>query len=104
MQNNANTSFNLQLNGGFYPLHNASLADEGVEPGDVVEYRWSVQAVNGPTDEDMSSVGYVYGSNVDPTGDVNAGLYGLVVITRPVRLQIRALAFSISYFRIAYPF
>lgn len=103
MQNNANTSFNLQLNGGFYPLHNASLADEGVEPGDVVEYRWSVQSVNGPTDGDMSSVGYVYGSNVDPTGDVNAGLYGLVVITRPVRSHFCTQASTTSCSRIGYP-
>ena len=84
LQNNANFSNNLQLIGGFVPLHNASMESAPVEQGEMVEYSWMVQENNGPANDDMSSIAYVYGSNVDYTAHVNAGLYGAVVIAREV--------------------
>lgn len=66
------------------PLHNESLIDSPVEAGDTVSYSWLVQEDNGPSATDMNTVAYVYGSNVDSTGDLMAGLYGVVVIAKPV--------------------
>lgn len=87
MQNNLSFPANLQLSGGFVPLHNESLIAAPVEPGESVTYSWLVTESNGPAENDISTVAYFYGSNVDAVGDLNAGLYGAAVVSRKVRLQ-----------------
>lgn len=77
---------NLQLSGGFKPLHNESLINAPVDPGMTVTYQWLVTESNGPAANDLSSVAYSYGSNADPTGNLYAGLFGAVTISREVRL------------------
>lgn len=84
MQNNLTFEANLQLNGGFVALHNDSLIDSPVEPGDTVTYSWLVQEDNGPAEDDVSSIAYAYASNADATANLNAGLFGAVVINRQV--------------------
>ncbi len=83
-QNNLSIPVNLQLSGGFVPLHNESVIDAPVEPGESVTYNWLVTESNGPAENDVSTVAYFYGSNVDSVADLNAGLYGAVVVARKV--------------------
>lgn len=83
-QNNLTFEANLQVSGGFIPLHGADLIDGGVENQTTVTYQWVVNEDNGPAENDMSSIAYSYSSNVDPIGDLYAGLFGAVVIARPV--------------------
>lgn len=84
MQNNATFPNDLQLSGGFIPLHNLSLIDGPVEPGMTVTYQWLVSGDNGPAADDLSTIAFTYGSSADPVADLYAGLYGIVVIARPV--------------------
>lgn len=84
LQNNVSVPVNLQLSGGFVPLHNESLIDAPVEPGQTVTYSWLVTESNGPDIKDVSTVAFTYSSNVDAVGDANAGLYGALVISRKV--------------------
>ena len=68
-------------------MHNASLIDSIVEPGDSVTYTWYVQPTNGPESADLSTLAYVYGSNADPTANYNAGLFGAVIIGASVHFS-----------------
>ena len=78
---------NLQLGGGLVPLHNDSLVDAPVSPGDTVTYAWLVPEASGPAAADMSTIAYVYTSSVDVVADVNAGLMGPLIIGSGVSPQ-----------------
>lgn len=69
-------------------MHNASLIDSAVEPGDTVTYQWFVQPENGPESLDLSTVAYAYGSDVDATANTNAGLFGAVIIGNKVNILL----------------
>lgn len=86
MQNNLTFPTNIQLGGGFWPLHNDSLIEEPVDPGTTVTYSWLITESNGPAASDVSTVAYAYRSNADYTADMNAGLFGAVVVAKKVRL------------------
>ena len=66
------------------PVHNESLIDAPVENGTTATYQWIVAADNGPADNDLSTVAYSYSSNVNPVGDLYAGLFGALIVARPV--------------------
>lgn len=66
------------------PVHNESLIDSPVMPGDTVTYSWLVQSDQGPAVDDISTVAYVYASNVDAKGNLNAGLFGAIIVSSPV--------------------
>ena len=87
VQNNLTFPANLQLDGGFIPLHDADLIDGPVENGTTVTYKWLVAEDNGPANDDLSTVAFAYSSNNDPMGDLYAGLFGVTVIAREVRLK-----------------
>ena len=59
-------------------------------------YQWVVNEDNGPADNDMSTIAYSYSSNVDPIGDLYAGLFGAVVIARPVRLLCKRYSTALA--------
>jgi hypothetical protein len=84
VQNNLSDPVNLQMGGGLVVLHNESLVDVPVNPGDTVIYSWLVPDDSGPGGVDMSTITYIYTSSVDVVGDVNAGLMGPLIIGRGV--------------------
>ena len=84
MQNNLSFEANLQVSGGFIPLHASDLIDGSVENQTTVTYKWVVNEDNGPAENDASTIAFSYSSNVDPVGDLYAGLFGAVIIARPV--------------------
>ena len=86
VQNNLTFPANLQIAGGFIPLHDPELIDSEVENGTTVTYQWLVTEDNGPGAKDLSTIAYVYGSNADPVADLYAGLFGVCVVARQVRL------------------
>jgi FtsP/CotA-like multicopper oxidase with cupredoxin domain len=59
----------------------AAKYDDGVKPGGTYTYRWSVTERAGPGPMDGSSVLWMYHSHVDEAADVNAGLFGPMIVT-----------------------
>jgi len=57
-------------------------ADDAVPPGGHYTYTWEVPERAGPGPLDPSSIVWVYHSHVDEPADTNAGLIGLLVVTR----------------------
>lgn len=55
--------------------------DDGVAPGGTYTYRWAVTDRAGPGPMDGSSVLWMYHSHVDEAFDVNAGLFGPLIVT-----------------------
>jgi FtsP/CotA-like multicopper oxidase with cupredoxin domain len=70
--------------GSRYP-HGTSGADQpgdAVAPGQSYTYHWDVPERAGPGPSDPSSVVWLYHSHVDSSKDTNAGLVGVVLVTR----------------------
>ena len=59
----------------------AAKHDDGVAPGSTYTYKWSVTERAGPGPMDGSSVLWMYHSHVDEAADVNAGLFGPMIVT-----------------------
>jgi FtsP/CotA-like multicopper oxidase with cupredoxin domain len=59
----------------------AAKLDDGVAPGRTHVYRWAVTERAGPGPMDGSSVLWMYHSHVDEAADVNAGLFGPMIVT-----------------------
>lgn len=59
----------------------AAKYDDGVPPGKTFTYRWAVTDRAGPGPMDGSSVLWMYHSHVDEAADVNAGLFGPLIVT-----------------------
>lgn len=59
----------------------AAKHDDGVAPGATYTYRWSVTDRAGPGPMDGSSVLWMYHSHVEEAADVNAGLFGPLIVT-----------------------
>jgi manganese oxidase len=53
-----------------------------VMPGETRTFRWAIGQDDGPVGQDMSSVLYVYTSDVHQNADENAGLIGPLIVTR----------------------
>ncbi|MCP5003050.1 MAG: multicopper oxidase domain-containing protein [Planctomycetes bacterium] len=60
----------------------AEKADDVVFPGTSYTYIWSVPRRSGPAKNDPSSIIWPYHSHVHTTADMNAGLIGVMIITR----------------------
>jgi len=56
-------------------------ADSGVPPGGTHVYLWPVPERAGPGPADVSSVLWVYRSDVEELRDLNTGLFGVMIIT-----------------------
>lgn len=56
--------------------------DDGVAPGAIYQYTWRVPERAGPTENDPSSIVWMYHSHVNEPADTNAGLIGPIIITR----------------------
>jgi len=71
--------------GGLYVdgTSGADKLDDSIMPNQTFMYVWTVPAGSGPANGDPSSIVYPYHSIVNEREDINAGLYGLTVITRP---------------------
>ncbi|MGH7572837.1 MAG: multicopper oxidase domain-containing protein [Gemmatimonadota bacterium] len=57
--------------------------DDGVPPGATHAYVWSVPERAGPGDHDLSTILWMYHSSVEEEKDVNSGLAGPMLISRP---------------------
>ncbi len=74
-----NTQFPLDVAVNGIASHPAPAA---VAPGKTVRYVWPITAADGPSQNDGSSVLYVYQSDVTQTAAENAGLIGPLIVTR----------------------
>ena len=61
----------------------ADKADDAVPPGGSYTYVWLVPERAGPAEGDPSSIMWMYHSHVDEPKDVNSGLMGAMIISRP---------------------
>jgi FtsP/CotA-like multicopper oxidase with cupredoxin domain len=70
--------------GSHYPdgTSGADLADDSVAPGKSYTYHWEVPERSGPGPNDLSSVVWLYHSHVNSMQDTNAGLVGVIIVTR----------------------
>jgi FtsP/CotA-like multicopper oxidase with cupredoxin domain len=70
--------------GAHYPdgTSGADQADDAVPPGGTYTYHWEVPERAGPGPGDPSSVVWLYHSHVDSMRDTNAGLVGVIIVTR----------------------
>jgi FtsP/CotA-like multicopper oxidase with cupredoxin domain len=70
--------------GSRYPdgTSGAALADDAVAPGQSYTYHWDVPERSGPGPGDPSSVVWLYHSHIDSMKETNAGLVGVIIITR----------------------
>lgn len=50
--------------------------DDGVKPGEVHKYEWSVREDEVPRDGDEACIAWVYHSHYVPSKDINTGLVG----------------------------
>jgi manganese oxidase len=62
--------------------------DDAVQPGEIQVYVWKVPERAGPGPRDGSSIAWLYHSHTDRVRDTNAGLIGVIIVTR--RGQARA--------------
>jgi FtsP/CotA-like multicopper oxidase with cupredoxin domain len=60
----------------------ADQADDAVAPGQSYTYHWDVPERSGPGPGDPSSVVWLYHSHVDSMKETNAGLVGVIIVTR----------------------
>ncbi len=92
-KNNASRPYSMHPHGVFYDKNaegalyddgttGADKADDAVPPGGIHEYVWDVPERAGPGPNDPSSVVWLYHSHTDEPKDVNAGLVGVIIITR----------------------
>jgi manganese oxidase len=63
-------------------LRNSAPGDDAVPPGGEWTYTWEVPERAGPGPRETSSVVWPYHGHTDEVGDTNAGLIGVLVITR----------------------
>jgi FtsP/CotA-like multicopper oxidase with cupredoxin domain len=93
LKNNAHIPVSLHPHGVFYDkagegahypdgTTGADLADDAIAPGKTYTYQWQVPERAGPGPTDPSSVVWLYHSHVDSMRDTNAGLVGVIVVTR----------------------
>lgn len=93
LKNNSHIAYSLHPHGVFYDkagegahypdgTTGADLADDSVAPGKTYTYKWQVPERAGPGPSDPSSVVWLYHSHVDSMKDTNAGLVGVIVVTR----------------------
>lgn len=70
----------------------AEKKDDAVPPGDVQVYVWPVPERAGPGPRDPSSIAWLYHSHTDRVRDTNAGLNGVILITKRgyARADLRA--------------
>lgn len=75
--------YDKQSEGAIYDdgTSGAAKHDDGVPPGATYTYRWAVTDRAGPGPMDGSSVLWMYHSHVDEAADVNAGLFGPLIVT-----------------------
>ena len=92
-QNALNFPANISPGGG---LHQVAPFKGGhaVAPNQTLTYTWRVPTHSGPGPSDFSAVAYTYRSTVDITAHENAGLFGAIVIERPVRACFRQPTYS----------
>jgi len=60
----------------------ADQADDAVAPGQSYTYHWDVPERSGPGPGDPSSVVWLYHSHIDSMKETNAGLVGVIIVTR----------------------
>ncbi len=60
----------------------ADKADDNVAPGATYVYTWAVPERAGPTQQDPSSIVWLYHSHVDEMADVHSGMMGPIIISR----------------------
>ena len=77
--------------GGLQQVQPARGAGHAVAPNQTVTYTWHVPPGSGPGPGDFSAVAYTYRSTVDITAHENAGLFGAIVVERPVGPLCRPL-------------
>ncbi len=70
--------------GAHYPdgTSGADRADDAVAPGQSYTYHWDVPERAGPGPGDPSSTVWLYHSHVDSLRETNAGLVGVIIVTR----------------------
>ena len=70
--------------GSRYPdgTSTADQADDAVAPGQAYTYHWDVPERSGPGPGDPSSVVWLYHSHIDSMKETNAGLVGVIIVTR----------------------
>lgn len=61
---------------------NGHQPDGVVAPGGEFTYSWNVPERAGPGPNDPSSIAWIYHSHVDEVADTNAGLIGVIIITK----------------------
>ena len=76
---------NMAPGGGLHQVAPAKGGGHMVAPKQTLTYTWRVPAHSGPGPGDFSAVAYTYRSTADITAHENAGLFGAIVIERPVR-------------------
>ena len=76
---------NMAPGGGLHQVAPAKGGGHMVAPNQTLTYTWRVPAHSGPGPGDFSAVAYTYRSTADITAHENAGLFGAIVIERPVR-------------------
>jgi len=92
-RNNGTHPYSMHPHGVFYEkaseganyddgLAPAAKPGGSVAPGKTVTYVWDVSERAGPGPNDPSSIMWLYHSHVDERSDVNAGLIGMIVVTR----------------------
>lgn len=77
--------YNKDSEGALYEdgTDGADKRDDAVPPGGTHEYSWPVPERAGPASHDGSSIMWMYHSHVDEPMDVNSGLMGVIIVTRP---------------------
>jgi hephaestin len=92
-RNNASRPYSMHPHGVFYDKDSEGAvyddgttdvdkADDGVPPGGTHTYVWPVPERAGPTADEGSSIMWMYHSHLDEPKDVNAGLMGVMIITK----------------------
>lgn len=92
-KNNGSHPYSLHPHGVFYEkasegapyddgVPSAAKPGGSVQPGKIATYIWEVPERAGPGPNDPNSIMWLYHSHADERPDVNAGLTGMIVITR----------------------
>ncbi|HEY5565607.1 MAG TPA: multicopper oxidase domain-containing protein [Rhodothermia bacterium] len=92
--NKASRPYSMHPHGVFYTkdsegalykdgTEGADKLDDAVPPGGTHVYTWPVPERAGPAAHDGSSIMWMYHSHVDEPSDVNSGLMGVIIVTRP---------------------
>lgn len=115
-KNNASLPYSVHPHGVLYDKANEGagsndgtsgddLLDDSVMPGATYTYTWEVPPSAGPSNDDESSVVWLYHSHVMAVADENAGLVGAIVITDPFFADENAVPMDVdrevvSYFTV----